>query len=68
LIYIRSSARFIPGRKTKAFSNYPRPHHCTFYDLTVVVIWMLMIASIKLYGIDRSKHEENLRKPALQQE
>jgi Na+/melibiose symporter-like transporter len=32
-----------------------------YYAPTVFVIWMLMIASIGLYKIDRGQHEENLR-------
>lgn len=31
------------------------------YAPTVFVIWMLMIASLRLYGIDRAKHRDNLR-------
>jgi Na+/melibiose symporter-like transporter len=32
-----------------------------FYAPTLFVIWMLMIASLSLYRIDRGVHEENLR-------
>jgi Na+/melibiose symporter-like transporter len=32
-----------------------------FYAPSLFVIWMLMIASLRLYQIDRSKHEDNLR-------
>jgi Na+/melibiose symporter-like transporter len=32
-----------------------------FYAPTLFVIWMLMIASLSLYRIDRDVHEENLR-------
>jgi Na+/melibiose symporter-like transporter len=32
-----------------------------YYAPTLFVIWMLMIASINLYSIDRGKHEDNLR-------
>jgi len=39
-----------------------------YYAPTVFIIWMLMIASIKLYSIDRSKHEENLRTLAAKEE
>ena len=32
-----------------------------YYAPTLFVIWMLMIASLKLYRIDRDVHEDNLR-------
>lgn len=32
-----------------------------YYAPTLFVIWMLMIASINIYSIDRDKHEDNLR-------
>jgi Na+/melibiose symporter-like transporter len=32
-----------------------------WYAPTVFVIWMLMIACLKLYRIDRTRHEDNLR-------
>jgi len=35
-----------------------------YYAPTLFVIWMLMITSLKLYRIDRDKHEDNLRKLA----
>lgn len=38
-----------------------------YYAPTLFVIWMLAIASLKLYRIDRSKHEENLRTLAAKQ-
>jgi hypothetical protein len=31
------------------------------YAPTLFIIWMLMIASLRLYRIDRDVHEENLR-------
>ena len=39
-----------------------------YYAPTLFVIWMLAIASLKLYRIDRDKHEENLRSLAARQE
>lgn len=39
-----------------------------YYAPTLFLIWMLMIASIGLYGIDRKKHEENLRTLAARSE
>ena len=39
-----------------------------FYAPSIFVIWMLMIASLRFYGIDRDKHEENLRTLASQKE
>jgi len=39
-----------------------------FYAPSIFVIWMLMIASLRFYGIDRGKHEDNLRALAAQQE
>jgi Na+/melibiose symporter-like transporter len=38
-----------------------------YYAPTLFVIWMLMIASINLYSIDRDKHEDNLRALAERQ-
>jgi GPH family glycoside/pentoside/hexuronide:cation symporter len=35
-----------------------------YYAPTLFVIWMLMIASLRLYRIDRDVHEDNLRKLA----
>jgi hypothetical protein len=35
-----------------------------FLAPTLFVIWMLMIASLRLYRIDRDVHEDNLRKLA----
>jgi Na+/melibiose symporter-like transporter len=32
-----------------------------YYAPTLFVIWMMMIASLRLYRIDRDSHEENLR-------
>ena len=32
-----------------------------YYAPTLFIIWMLMIASLRLYRIDRVKHEDNLR-------
>jgi len=32
-----------------------------YYAPTLFVIWMLMIASLRLYRIDRDVHEDNLR-------
>ncbi len=32
-----------------------------YYAPTLFVLWMLMIASLRLYRIDRNTHEENLR-------
>ena len=32
-----------------------------YYAPTLFVIWMLMIASINIYSIDRDKHEDNRR-------
>jgi Na+/melibiose symporter-like transporter len=43
-------------------------HLGAFYAPSIFVIWMLMIASLSFYGIDRGKHEENLRTLAAQQE
>ena len=39
-----------------------------FYAPSIFVIWMLMIASLTFYGIDRNKHEDNLRALAAAQE
>jgi len=39
-----------------------------YYAPTLFVIWMLMIASINLYSIDRGKHEDNLRALAEREE
>jgi GPH family glycoside/pentoside/hexuronide:cation symporter len=39
-----------------------------FYAPTLFVIWMLAVAVLKLYRIDRGMHEENLRKLAAQEE
>jgi len=39
-----------------------------YYAPTLFVIWMLAIASLKLYRIDRSKHEENLRTLAAKED
>jgi GPH family glycoside/pentoside/hexuronide:cation symporter len=35
-----------------------------YYAPTLFVVWMLMIASLRLYKIDRDVHEDNLRKLA----
>jgi Na+/melibiose symporter-like transporter len=35
-----------------------------YYAPTLFVLWMLMIASLRLYRIDRDAHESNLRKLA----
>jgi hypothetical protein len=32
-----------------------------YYAPTLFVIWMLLIASLRLYRIDRDMHEDNLR-------
>jgi hypothetical protein len=32
-----------------------------YYAPTLFVIWMLLIASLMLYRIDRDMHEDNLR-------
>jgi Na+/melibiose symporter-like transporter len=39
-----------------------------FYAPTLFVIWMLMIACINMYRIDRGKHEDNLRALAEREE
>jgi Na+/melibiose symporter-like transporter len=39
-----------------------------YYAPTLFFIWMLMIASLQLYRIDRDKHEDNLRTLAARQE
>jgi len=39
-----------------------------YYAPILFVIWMLAIACLKLYRIDRGMHEENLRKLAAQEE
>ena len=39
-----------------------------YYAPTLFVIWMLMIASLRLYRIDRETHEGNLRKLAEREE
>jgi len=39
-----------------------------YYAPALFFIWMLAIASLKLYRIDRSKHEENLRTLASQED
>ena len=39
-----------------------------YYAPALFVIWMLAIASLKLYRIDRSQHEENLRTLAAQED
>lgn len=39
-----------------------------YYAPTLFVIWMLAIASLKLYRIDRTQHEENLRTLAAQED
>jgi hypothetical protein len=32
-----------------------------YYAPVLFVVWMMMVASIGLYRIDRSQHEDNLR-------
>jgi Na+/melibiose symporter-like transporter len=39
-----------------------------YFAPTLFIIWMLAIASLSLYRIDRGKHEENLRTLASQKE
>jgi Na+/melibiose symporter-like transporter len=39
-----------------------------YYAPTLFVLWVLAIASLKLYRIDRSTHEENLRTLAAQED
>lgn len=39
-----------------------------YYAPTLFVIWMLMIASLRLYRIDRDTHEDNLRTLAEREE
>ena len=39
-----------------------------YYAPTLFVIWMLAILSLKLYRIDRDKHEENLRTLAAKED
>ena len=39
-----------------------------YYAPTLFVIWMLMIASLRLYQIDRDVHEDNLRTLAAQED
>jgi hypothetical protein len=36
-----------------------------YYVPTILTIWLLMMAVISRYRLDRAEHEENLRKLAL---
>jgi Na+/melibiose symporter-like transporter len=60
-------AKFPSGATVEQVSDEAVWRLGAYYVPTILIIWMLMMAVISAYRLDRAEHEENLRKLALRQ-